>query len=713
MRRTEPPPLAAWMLEHGRPEDSDEALAGDLLESFRSGRSEGWYWRQALAACAVSWSRSLRGRAPLLVFALLWSMLAPAWEVFIDSIQSAPNLIRIWPYFGPVWFIPAAAGWLVLNSIFLWAGILVFMLAHGNSRGILRGKTLRRAFLLASLIFMPAYGLTFVWGNLYWYSVLAEAKLPATTLGQITDLRILANAMRLPYFIALVCALWNSMPRSKRASQMLLAESSPIETSDLSDAAPLEPPDPYTAKRFFGFMVAAGLVNAMIAGRLLCQLPDSHTPTLSALLIRATSYVALGAIGGVIGAYAYWKSPSSLYREHPPIPFPLFALACASGWIWVPSMMLFWEQISAAAAMVAAIGAILLATGLREAPWFVFAPAQQASSNLEPQQAELFADTLYRAPQELDGFFIAACLYLAGCALFDRSNLMAAALFALGASLFAWKRTFPRVHRFVSNYEYKRAALRLACFAIPAIVVTVWSLLDGVAHRNHVAQINAALAAGDGSSPHNHAQAKNKTAGSGIGGYESIILWPVPEKKQIAAPLPSRTSILAPGTTQPLVIRFDGAYWYFQPPGKRPGPEAHMAHGTPLAIDIQSNNFTPLVMEAHQTLGSPIPLARCREIQVGILNRDHRPGTVNIAVLLSDSAQPDNQLYLGQQPVTSGLPGPFAAVTSPASETLRFPIPLPSKIRKFDEVTVLFLPDEESYRVGPKIAIQQFQLLPR
>ena len=137
-----------------------------------------------------------------------------------------------------------------------------------------------------------------------------------------------------------------------------------------------------------------------------------------------------------------------------------------------------------------------------------------------------------------------------------------------------------------------------------------------------------------------------------------------------------------------------------------------MAHGTPLAIDIQSNNFIPLVMEAHQTLGSAIPLARCREIQVGILNSNHRPGTVNIAVLLSDSAQPNSQLYLGQQPVTSSLPGPFAVSTSPESETLRFPISLPAKIRKFDEVTVLFLPDEESYRVGPKIAIQQFHFCP-
>ena len=34
MKRIEPPPLAAWMLEHWTAGDRDDALAGDLLESF-------------------------------------------------------------------------------------------------------------------------------------------------------------------------------------------------------------------------------------------------------------------------------------------------------------------------------------------------------------------------------------------------------------------------------------------------------------------------------------------------------------------------------------------------------------------------------------------------------------------------------------------------------------------------------------------------------
>ena len=37
MRRTDPPPLAIWMLEHSIPGEQDEALTGDLVEGFRAG----------------------------------------------------------------------------------------------------------------------------------------------------------------------------------------------------------------------------------------------------------------------------------------------------------------------------------------------------------------------------------------------------------------------------------------------------------------------------------------------------------------------------------------------------------------------------------------------------------------------------------------------------------------------------------------------------
>jgi hypothetical protein len=106
------------MLDHLTSGNRDEALAGDLLEEFHRGRSEGWYRHQVLTACAVSWLKSLRQRIPLLVFALLWSMLAPAWKVFCDRVEGAPILDKIWQMAGGLWVFPALPFWTFSHTEF-------------------------------------------------------------------------------------------------------------------------------------------------------------------------------------------------------------------------------------------------------------------------------------------------------------------------------------------------------------------------------------------------------------------------------------------------------------------------------------------------------------------------------------------------------------------------------------------------------------------
>lgn len=715
MKRTAPPSLATWMLEHCTVGDCNDALAGDLLEGYSTGLSDGWYWRQVFAACVVSWSETLRVRTSLLIFALLWSMLAPAWKVFISGIEDAPTLDRIWQPLGGFWILPAFAGWLILNSTFLWAGIIAYFLTLSSCGKVFRGKKIRQAFLMVPLVFAPVSGGWFALCMLDWTMPFEHQTLAATPLGQIADLRMLADVMRFPYFIVLVGVLWNAIPRSKHSFQPLPVEAVPIESSTEFVVPELtSTTDSYTIKQFFFLMVGAGLINTMIAGILLCRLPELHSPTFSSLVLRAILYVFIGVVAGVGGSWLYWKNPSSPFRECSPIPFSLFALACASGWIWVPSMAAFSEQLSPITAIVAVIGAVFLAVGLRNATFSVFAPEVPDSGRYASEEAELFSESLYHAPWESHGYVITFLLYAGACALAIRLNLAAAALFALSVTLFVWKQTFVPGHDLDRNHEYKRAALRLAYLVIPAVLVTIWALLDGVAHRNRVAEINAALATSSGTtSEHTHQKTNSQSFVNGLNGYESLILWPYPEKKQIVSPL-RKNSFLAPGTTQPLIIPFNGPYWYIQPPDKIPGPTAHQAHGTPLGNDIESIDSTPLVMDAHQTLGAAIPTARCREIQVEIENRDNKMGVIALAILLTDATSSKKPtLYLGQQTIVSTEPEHFSYKSGSVFETLRFSVPVNAKVRRFDEITVMMLPDIEHVGVAPKIAIKQFQLFPR
>jgi hypothetical protein len=706
------------MLEHLTPAGRDEALGGDLLEEFRGGRSEGWYWWQVLSACGVGWLRSLRARGSLLMFALAWSMLAPAWNVLCERIEDSAILARLWYLAAGFWIFPAMAAWIALHTAFVWAGMLIFIAAHGSFGRKIHAGGLRRGFMIAPLILVPLYGIMVLIVTLYWYSAFAQASLATTPMAEIADLRVLADVLRIPYFVALVAALWRAIPQSANRSEEMANESIPHEAEAHSDTlALLKTLEPVTLSRFFGFMVAAGLMNALIGGFLICRLPEAHAPSLVSLLIRAACYVVVGVVGGVAGTWLYWKSPVSPLRESAPLSFPLFALVCSAGWVWVPAMAILSEQISPVTAFVAMIGAFVLATGLRGATYYVFAPAQRSAAPDGMEDGDLFAESLYRPPWEAHGYVIAICLYAAGAALLNHSQYTAALLLALSASLFAWKRTVRVRPPGGDGREVRRAAVRLAYVAIPAVLVTAWALLDGVAHRNVAGQGqgNAAFAASRSTAGEDSQRKPTRTgAANAMNGYESIILWPVPDKKEIIAPIPAQMDLLTPGNRKPLVIRFDGPYWYYQPPEKAPSKGAHEAQGSPLAIDIQAENFISLTMEAHQRLGSSIPLARCREIEVEVLNRDNRRGMVAVGVLLTDSVSRGKQtIYLGQQPVVSSQAEHFAMKTSPVSEVLRFTVPETAKIRRFDEINVMFFPDGANFGKGPKMAVGQFELMPR
>jgi hypothetical protein len=259
-----------------------------------------------------------------------------------------------------------------------------------------------------------------------------------------------------------------------------------------------------------------------------------------------------------------------------------------------------------------------------------------------------------------------------------------------------------------------RAVRRLVPVTMAAVLVTLFVLLFGIGHRNLLEAARAAAFAQGKRTDSNRNSRRTAAFHSGISGYESIILWPVPDKKSIVAPVLANIAPLVDRTAKPLVIRFNGPYWYFQPPGQRPGPNAYQAHGSPLTVNIEANNFFPLNMEAVQNLGAPIELTHCGEVQVEVENSDNTRGPIELGVELADTSAPGKpSLSLGRQFVPSSEPGRFFIKISPADEVLRFPVPSQATIRQFNQIKVVYFSGAEHWQLGAKIAVEQFELLPR
>lgn len=83
-----PPVLAQTLLEWVDP--ANDALHGDLLEEFASGRSRTWYWRQVLAAARVAFVRPVRahglsGLEPAMLGLMMLFMLG-FYVVFVVNV---------------------------------------------------------------------------------------------------------------------------------------------------------------------------------------------------------------------------------------------------------------------------------------------------------------------------------------------------------------------------------------------------------------------------------------------------------------------------------------------------------------------------------------------------------------------------------------------------------------------------------------------------
>jgi hypothetical protein len=162
-----------------------------------------------------------------------------------------------------------------------------------------------------------------------------------------------------------------------------------------------------------------------------------------------------------------------------------------------------------------------------------------------------------------------------------------------------------------------------------------------------------------------------------------------------------------------MVIPFDGAYWYFKSPQKRPGPAAHVVRGSSIKANVRSTDRYPLLMNAHQELDTPIDLSCCRRIEIRVTNGDRRRGAIYLELSLRNRAVPGGGgAYIGTVVVPSSEGEGLSAKDVPTDEALEFPLPAGLGGYAFDEITVGIRTDPERAREGAQVAIRQFVLYP-
>lgn len=121
--------VGTWVLRQLPWHPYAEALLGDLLEEFASGRrTAGWYCRQVMAAVGMTVLRSSRGYGFPLAFSAAWSLLYPVWQRPLwTSWMEGAVYPRWWALDWPYSAVLEIGSGMLPALLFLWLGFAVYV----------------------------------------------------------------------------------------------------------------------------------------------------------------------------------------------------------------------------------------------------------------------------------------------------------------------------------------------------------------------------------------------------------------------------------------------------------------------------------------------------------------------------------------------------------------------------------------------------------
>jgi hypothetical protein len=443
-------------------------------------------------------------------------------------------------------------------------------------------------------------------------------------------------------------------------------------------------------------MLGSILTTSVIASFFIL-LPSKATLTLHQLLLRAAFDLAIAACIHVVTVWSIWR----LMREYLEPSAGTLALHLWAVVVWLPLITTLTAERSLW------ISCII--------PW-AFANAitflnlwSRLPQNKEPVAPE--ARVLFQLPsipplwRTLLPYCITIVILQAGLvALVSRHPWSAAALLSAGVLLFLVRHPFVR-----GTAKSRRRFSRSSLLQTAAVFFLISTALTPFLQKAYGLRFLASLLV---TVPAPLARATPSLALSSD--YSGVILTlPAKPHPRIERPAPSDRTSFSTALPKPVIIPFDGAYWYFKQPDTRPRADARIQRGDPIKVNVRSTDRRELAMEAHQTLPTPISSDCCRAIRIELLNGDDRPGVIRIELLLRDkSAKSNSSLLLGSIPIPSSQLRHIPLNRPPVPESLRFQMPAMAHDRRFDEIAVIIKPSSDRALAGSKIAIQNFVLLP-
>lgn len=445
--------------------------------------------------------------------------------------------------------------------------------------------------------------------------------------------------------------------------------------------------------------------------------PRLHRYSWATLVGRALGYAVFAyAWSAAITCGLYLAIPR---RERGDLLWNTLRTSAAAVW-FAPAILLLSQR--SPATLAAALVLVVSATKLLYSEWRVLHPVEELEPLWQPADA-LFGEAKPPRPfflrEVAPALAVSLSIQAAVIAALMHIHLLAGALFATSAAMLTVFSISTGAVDANRPRDLPRSILGVILTILMAAGLTVGGLRGRVRRGGSGAYPESAQTPGPNdpapgaqpAQPPNLAPQMAATAPDGS--FPGVILQPELQKvPKLVMPVMTSDRGLFGTEAHPFSIAFEGEYWMYRFPYRRPPPNSFLRKGTPAAFSFSTPDHWPLMMEARQKLDQPIDFKCCRKVQVELWNADRYPGTVwvELFALNTEGTGPPLRSFLGNAQVQS-VPDLTKDPVVAIPETLEFPIT--ASPNTVNELAVVFRLERPRMDKSARIAISRFVLVPR